>query len=51
MGHATTETVTEKETETETETETGAAGGRWQTLSSFAARRGPEQMKLKCEAG
>lgn len=47
MGHATTETVTEKETETET----GAAGGRWQTLSSFAARRGPEQMKLKCEAG
>lgn len=25
------------------------AGG--QTLSSFAARRGPEQMKLKCEAG
>lgn len=49
MGHATTETVTGKETEMETET--GAAGGRWQTLSSFAARRGPEQMKLKCEAG
>lgn len=51
MGHATTETVTETDTETEMETETGAAGGRWQTLSSFAARRGPEQMKLKCEAG
>lgn len=49
MGHATTATVTE--TENETETKRGKAGGRWQTLSSFAARRGPAQMKLKCEAG
>lgn len=47
MEHATTGTVTESEAETAT----GSAGGRRQTLSSFAARRGPEQMKLKCEAG